>query len=109
VISSRRGAPGRLGALYGKLPATQIGIGYYESVGAAATPATPAAPLPGSSQAATLVSAPAVAPAEESAAPLTQEQKAAMGALTVMGMFGAACLAAWAGYRITHSLRGTTA
>ncbi len=107
MISSRRGAPGRLGALYGKLAGTQVGIGYYESVGAA-TPAVPAQPIPGNSQAPVLVSAPTVAPADESAAVVTQEQKAAMGALAVMGMFGAACLAAWAGYSLTHSFRRTT-
>lgn len=99
MTSGRRGAPGRLGALYGKLPARQIGIGYYESTGQApeVSPVTSTA-----SQAPQIVSAPEPA---SNVASLTAEQKGAYAALTVMGMFGAAVLAAWAGYSLTDSLR----
>lgn len=39
MISDRRGAPGRLGALFNRLPSQQLGIGYYEAVsGTAAAP-----------------------------------------------------------------------
>jgi hypothetical protein len=41
VISDRRGAPGRLGSLFNRLPKQQLGIGFYESVSG-----TPAAPGP---------------------------------------------------------------
>lgn len=103
MISGRRGAPGRLGALYTQLPREQIGIGYYESVG----DATPAITSEGStSPGPQVVSAPE--PASDVYA-LTTDQRAARSALAVMTVFGAGVLAVWAGYRVTRSLRGQTA
>lgn len=99
MISDRRGAPGRLGSLFPRLPSQQLGIGYYESVGAdaAAAPAEQATILP------QVVSAP-----EEGDAQVVS-QRAAAGVLVALGIFACGAVAMWAGNKFVRQMKGLPA
>lgn len=107
MISGRSRASGRLEALSPSFHGPQIGIGYYETVeglgsdyflnAPAAVPAAQAAPrLP------QVVAAPT-----PGSAALLPQQRAALSALTVMGLFACAIGAVWAGKETVQYLRRT--
>lgn len=99
MISDRRGAPGRLGSLFPKLPSQQLGIGYYESVGASAAPEPTEQPT----IAPQVVSAP-----EEGDAQLIS-QRAAAGVVVALGIFACGAVAMWAGNEFVRQMKGLSA
>lgn len=105
MISDRRGAPGRLGALFNRLPSQQLGIGYYEAVsGATEDPEPAVAEFPGGSGA-----PPRVVDAPESGSAAPVAQRAAGSALAVMGILACGVAAVWAGNKLVRQMRGQSA
>ena len=106
MISGRSRASGRLEALSPSFGGPQVGIGYYETVEGVGsdyfTTPVPVSPVINPQRLPQVVSSPAPGDAT-----LLPKQRAALSALTVMGLFAAAAVAVWAGKTAVQNLRST--